>query len=279
MAIVLVALAFAPAAADREGRDGRGDENVRLRVAVVPGVAINLDTSRVDALSQDLADSLAAELEVEVIGGLEVRRQLPADGVPDECAVTPSCAADIASRLGVSQLLFVTMVNTGAGGSIQVDTTWVDPGAGQRVSRPAIDLATVSSAKERFSAAATKLLPDAPPRKKQQITTMQFDKGVPRHFTATTIVTSGITLAALGTGIGFGLSTRAKYNACDDTSGCPDGEKKSIRARALVADVSFAIALAGAITTAVLWGTSAESPQVMVNPTRDGATVSGMMRF
>ncbi len=267
MAIVLVVLAFAPAAADR------------VKVAVIPGVAINLDTSRVDALSQDLADSLAAELEVEVIGGLEVRRQLPADGVPDECVVTPSCAAQVARHLGVTQLLFITLVNTGATGSIQMDTTWVDTVDNRRVSRPAIDLASVSSAKERFAAAATKLLPEVPTRTKQQITTMQFDRGKPRHFTATSFVTAGITVAALGSGIAFGLSTRDRYRDCDVFPFCKDGEKKSIRARSIAADASFAIALAGAITTAILWSSSAEAPRVLVSPTKDGATVSGMMRF
>lgn len=258
----------------------------RLKAAVIPGVAINLDTSRVDAISQDLAEALSAELDVDVIGGLEVRRRLPQDGLPDECATTPSCAAETAELLGVNQLLFIVLVNTGAGGSIQMDTTWVDPGANLRVTRPALDLATIESAKERFAASAQKLLPDAPVRRKptvSQAPSVRFDRGEPRHFTALSLTTAGVTLAALGSGVGFGLSVRSRYQACDDETPCKDGEKKSIRARAVIADVSFVVALAGAITTAVLYGTSAESPRVMVAPTvapgGDGATLTGMMRF
>src|SRR5207237_1279776 len=81
--------------------------------------------ARVDALSQDLADALASELEVDAIGGLEVRRQLPPDGLPPDCVANPKCTADVAARLGVSQLLFVVMVNSGTGGSVQVDPTWL----------------------------------------------------------------------------------------------------------------------------------------------------------
>src|SRR5690242_16047343 len=84
----------------------------RTRVAVVPGIAVNLDASRVDALSQELADALSSELEVEAMGGLEVRRRLPPDGLPSDCIVTPACTADVAKRLGAQQLLFVVMVDT-----------------------------------------------------------------------------------------------------------------------------------------------------------------------
>lgn len=271
-ALVAVVSASGTAFADRQDR---------IRVAVIPGVAINLDTSRVDAISQDLAESLSAELDVDVIGGLEVRRQLPPDGLPDECAVTPACAAEAAARLGVQQLLFIVLVNTGAAGSIQMDTTWVDPAAGQRVTRPAIDLSSIESAKERFVASARKLLPDAPVRRKATLSPpmQRFDDGKPRHFTALSLTTAAVTVAALGTGIGFGISTRSRYKDCDAYPYCTEGEKKSVRARGVIADASFVIALAGAITTAVLYGSSAEAPRVMVAPMKDGAAVSGMMRF
>ena len=65
----------------------------KVRVAIVPSIAVNLDVSRVDALSQDLAEALAGELEVEAVGGLEVRRRLPAEGLPTDCVATPSWRA------------------------------------------------------------------------------------------------------------------------------------------------------------------------------------------
>ena len=70
----------------------------RIKVAVVPGVAVNLDAARVDALSQDLAEGLASALDIDAVGGLEVRRQLPAEGVPPDCATKPTCTADVAKR-------------------------------------------------------------------------------------------------------------------------------------------------------------------------------------
>src|ERR1700742_975766 len=102
----------------------------KLRVAVVPGIAGNLDAARVDGLSQDLAEALDAELDVDAVGALEVRRLLPADGLPPDCVTTPSCTADVAKRTNAQQLLFVVMVDSGSGGSIQVDATWVDPATG-----------------------------------------------------------------------------------------------------------------------------------------------------
>jgi len=140
----------------------------RIKVAVVPGVAVNLDAARVDALSQDLAEGLSSALDVDAVGGLEVRRQLPADGVAPDCATNPSCTADVAKRTGAQQLLFVVMVDSGAGGAVQVDTTWVEPATGHSASRPPIDLTSTidSDAKSKFEAAATRLLPDAPVKKK-----------------------------------------------------------------------------------------------------------------
>nr|MBA3820409.1 hypothetical protein [Deltaproteobacteria bacterium] len=93
----------------------------RIKVAVVPGLAVNVETARVDAIGQDLADALATELDVDAIGGLEVRRRLPAEGLAADCMTTPSCVSDVATRLGASQLLFVVMVDTGGGTSVQID--------------------------------------------------------------------------------------------------------------------------------------------------------------
>jgi hypothetical protein len=122
------------------------------KIAVVPGIAVNLDAARVDALSQDLADALNAELIVDATGGLAVRRDLPADGVAPDCVTTPSCVADVAKRPGASQLLFVVMVDSGSGNRSRRQHVW----SGCRVDGfpPIAGCAVVTSAKERFSAAA-----------------------------------------------------------------------------------------------------------------------------
>src|SRR3954454_6852152 len=131
--VVVVALALLPrlASADR----------TRAKVAVVPGIVVNLAPARVDALTQELAEALQAELEVEAIGGVDVRRRLPPAGLATDCVASEPCIADVARRLDAEQLLFVVMIDTGSSGAIQIDSTWVDPVAPRNGSRPEINIA------------------------------------------------------------------------------------------------------------------------------------------
>lgn len=256
----------------------------RIKVAVVPGIAVNLDSARVDALSQDLADALASELDIDAVGGLEVRRQLPAEGLPPDCLTTPSCVNDVAKRLNAAQLVFVVMVDATGSGAVQVDSTWVEVATGKRVSRPAIDLPTIADAKTRFSAAAKSILPDAPVRKKLgpggggSIGVMSPE--IPRHLTTTAYVTAGAAVVGLGVGIGFGLSARGKYNDCDVADGpCGKAARDSIRTRTIIADVGFFAALGGAVATSILFATSGKESRLVVGPTPQGVAVSAFGRF
>jgi hypothetical protein len=257
-----------------------------VRVAVVPGIAVNLDTARVDALSQDLAQALGRELVVDAIGGLEVRRLLPPDGLPADCVTTPACTADVAKRTNATQLLFVVMVDSGSGGSIQVDTTWVDPASGKTASRPAIDLTSTADAAVKFASAAQSLLPDVPVRAKPSQgngglgVQTAMSEAVPRHFTTPAKITAAVGVVGLGAGIAFGLSTRSRYHACqDNVAGCSEDDRDTIRTLGFVADAGFVVAIGGAIATAVLYMGSAKEPQLIVSPTADGATVSAIGRF
>ena len=250
----------------------------RVKVAIVPGIAVNLDSARVDALSQDLADALQGELDIDAIGGLEVRRLLPADGLPPDCLTTPSCVADVSRRLGAKQLLFVVMVDATGSGAVQVDSTWVDVDGGKHVSRPAIDLPTITDAKTRFAASAHTLLPDAPIKPKPQIGGGQIGSmspEIPRHFTSTTYVIAGAGVAGLGFGVGFGLAARSRYNKCDSSGTCGETDRDGIRKRTIIADVGFAFALGGAVTTAILFATSGKESHVVVSPTTNGVSVLG----
>lgn len=255
----------------------------RIKVAVVPGIAVNLDSARVDALSQDLADALAAELDLDAAGGLEVRRQLPAEGLPPDCLTTPSCVNDVAKRLTATQLVFVVMVDATGSGAVQIDSTWVEVSTGKRVSRPAIDLPTIADAKTRFAAAARVLLPDAPVRKKggtgnPNIGVMSPE--VPRHMTTLAWGTAGAAVVGLGVGIGFGLSARSKYNDCDLADGpCGKSQRDSIRTRTIIADVGFFAALGGAVVTSILFATSGKESRLVVGPTPQGVAVSAFGRF
>lgn len=256
----------------------------RLKVAVVPGLSVNLEAGRVDALTQDLADALVGELDIDAVGGLEVRRLLPSDGLPPDCVTNPACAADVAKRLGVSQLLFVVMINSGADGSVQVDPTWIEPSSGHSASRPAIDLTSTADAdaKARFASVAHQLFPDAPVRKKSHggISGLVVN-GRPRHFTTTTKVTGAAAASGLALGITFGLITRSKYNTCNDRPlDCTQGQKDTISQFGLAADASFAIGTIAAALTVALYATSAESPHVVVSPmTEGGAAVMAVGSF
>jgi len=256
----------------------------RSRIGVVPGIAVNLDSARVDALSQELADALRSVLDVDTIGGLEARRRLPVRGLPPDCVATQACIDDVARRLQAQQLLFVVMIDTGSGGAIQVDTTWVDVAGKKTASRPAIDIATFATARSQFADAAQLMLPDAPVRLKPPGASLgRMSDAVPRHLTLPSYVTAGATVAGLGVGIGLGISTRGKYRDCETSAGqgapCSSSRKDSIRTTALIADAGWLVAIGGTVATAVLYATSGESPHVVVEPSPGGAVVTAAGTF
>lgn len=255
-----------------------------LKVAVVPSIAVNLDAARVDALSQDLADALRTELDIEAVGGLDVRRLLPSQGLPPDCVANQACVTDVAKRLGAQQLLFVVMIDTGSGGAIQVDTTWVDAVAHLSAPRPAIDIAALAGAKSRFVSAARQLLPDAPVRPKPKATGIgRMSTAVPRHFTLPAYLTAGATAVGLGVGISFGTIARGKYKDCETLANrgtnCPSSRTDSIRNTALVADLGWIFAVGATVATAVMYATSSEASHVIVEPTPGGAAVTAVGRF
>ena len=257
-------------------------DTARIKVAVVPSIAVNVDAARVDALGHDLADALAAELDVDAAGGLEVRRQLPIEGLPADCIAKPACISEVARRVGASQLLFIVVVDTGAGGAVQIDSTWIEPATGKSASRPAMELAPGADPRSRFLSAARGLLPDAPARPKPKGIDGKMSKAVPRHYTTGAKLTTGLTAAGLGLGIGFGLAARSQYKDCDVKPLAPvgcDEKHDTIRRRALIADISFGVAITSAVATVFLVATSSKESRLIVEPTPQGATVSALGRF
>lgn len=250
----------------------------RIKVAIVPGIAVNLDAARIDALGQDLANALTTELDVDAVGGLDVRRALPPLGLPADCVVRPACIDDVAKRLGANQLLFVVMVDTGAGGAIQIDSTWVEPSTQKFASRPAIDIASRAESTAKFIASARSLLPDAPRRSKPPRDgglATEMSTTIPRHLTTPAVIFGGVAVVGLGVGLGFGVSARSKYNACDDDIvSCKDSQRDKIRTRAAIADVGYAVALGGAITAAILYATSGKESQLVISPTDGGGATA-----
>lgn len=258
----------------------------KLKVAVVPALVVNLEPARVDALAQNLAESLVAILDIEATGGLDVRRNLPPEGLSEDCLEQPTCVSDVGKRLGVQQLLFVVMVDSGGGGGVQIDTTWVDVATNQQVARPAIDITSNAEAQSRFQASATLLLPDAPVRPKPTGSggiDGRMTAAVPRHFSTPSYITAGAAIVGLGVGIGFGFKARGSYNECDSNpSTCTDdfGDRKdSIRRNALIADIGYLVAIGGAVATAVLFATSSRESYLIVAPSNEGAMIGAGGRF
>jgi hypothetical protein len=274
--VLAVALALLPRAASAD--------RPRPKVAVVPGIVVNLAPARVDALTQELAEALQAELEVEAIGGVEVRRRLPPAGLPSDCVASEPCLADVARRLDAEQLLFVVMIDTGSSGAIQIDSTWVDPIAHRSGSRPAIDIATIADARSRFAAVAAQLLPDAAVRPRPGAAPLgKMSEPVPRHFTLPAYLTAGATLVGLGVGASLGLDARGRYDDCTVQAGngiaCSQARRDAIRRIDLAADAGWAIAIGGTIATAILYATSSEASHVIVEPVPGGAAVTASGRF
>jgi len=256
----------------------------RAKVGVIPGIVVNLDAARVDALTQELAAALHAELDVDALGGVEVRRRLPPTGLSPDCVANEACIADVARRLQVNQLLFVVMIDTGTGGAIQVDSTWVDPVSHKSQSRPAIDIATIADARVRFAAAAAQLLPDAPVRPKPPTGNLgHMSDEIPRHFAVPTYVTAGAAVAGLATGISLGLVARSRYQGCEDDAAadmpCSSSRKDSIRRVALIADAGWVVAIGATVATVVLYSTSGVPSHIIVEPTPGGAAVTAVGSF
>jgi hypothetical protein len=258
-------------------------DRTRPKVAVVPGIVVNLAAARVDALTQTLAEALQAELEVDAIGGVEVRRRLPPAGLPSDCVASEPCIADVARRLGADQLLFLVLIDTGATGAIQIDSTWIDPVAHRSGSRPAIDIATIADARARFAAAASQLLPDAPVRPRPQASVGRMSAPVPRHFTLPAYLTAGATVVGFGVGIPLGVDARNRYNDCTALAhagtACSQARKDAIRRVDLEADAGWLVGIGGMIATAILYATSSEASHVIVEPVPGGAAVTASGRF
>ncbi|MDX2088809.1 MAG: hypothetical protein SFX73_13210 [Kofleriaceae bacterium] len=251
----------------------------KIKLAVVPSIAVNIEAARVDALSQDLAEALMSELEIDAIGGLEVRRKLPVEGLPADCVANDPCVAAVAARLGADQLLFVVMVDTGNTGTTQIDSTWVDPANKKRASRPPLDLAHVADARAKFTANARRLLPDAPVRKKPAMGSNiggAMTPEVPRHFTTPAKIAVGSFALGLGVGLGFGLAAGSRYDACQETA-CTDERKDSIRTLSLVADIGHVVWIGSAIAVATLYLTSGRESKFVVAPTGDGGMSAAMV--
>lgn len=255
------------------------------RVGIVIELAVNVEPDRADSIALALADALNRELHVDAFGGGDVTRQLPPDGLPEECLARPECIADVSERLDAEQLIFLVVVQVGQ--DTQVDASWVDVASGKVTSRPRVLLPSDASSVSVFAAQAQRYLPDARTRKTETIVVREGGGPIllgptttPRAMTAPAWIAAGTGGAALAAGAILGLSARSTYRRCDRAEGgCSDGELDGLERRALFADISFGVAAGAAIATVVLYLRSGGDPieaqpaPVQVTPTRGGATI------
>jgi hypothetical protein len=247
------------------------------RVGVVVSVQVNLKKAEVQQISQSLGRALRQRLVVDVVAGSEAMRRLPSEGVSESCVVDETCIKDTAQRLSADELLFLVAVRVG--NRIQVDSTWVDPANGRSASRPKVVMVKLDEAEARFSDAASLILPDAEVRATAQL----GDEGgqeragqggragtviirtTPRHMTWPAWATLGATVILGGTAAGYAIATRNEFNnlkerCVAEMMSCQEDVYKpardSVHSKAITADVLTGLAIAGGVTTAILYFTS-----------------------
>jgi hypothetical protein len=254
MRTLLVSLSCAAAIVAAAGV-ARADGKV-TRVGIVVGVTVNVDAPTAESIGGQLATALVKKLKVDAIGGAEVTRRLPADGVADECVSTPACTADLGQRLAADQLLFVGVIRVGA--QYQIETTWVDLASGKQAARPRVVLDDPTKAGEKFAAEAVRFLPDAEVRGKDGQTVVVNTSERHRPIRPVVWVAAGTSLVALGTGVVLGLQAKSKYDNCNHPEGpyCDDDEKKAIDRRALFSDIALGVGLGAAVAAITLYFTT-----------------------
>ncbi len=272
-AVVLAALSIA-APRDVLGDDAPPDVAPTAavpRVVVVVEVAVNISPARADALAAALAAALNRELVVDALGGADVTRRLPPEGLPDECLGDPACIATIASRLEAQQLLFLAIVQVGD--ETHVDATWVDAGTGASASRPRAEVPSEALAVSVFAAMASRYLPDARVRDKTIVIdgqggggTLLLPAGDGRHLTRRAWISGGVAVGAGAGAVLLGLTTRSKYQRCERDRACSDDELDAIDRRALFADLALGVSVAAAATTIVFYMMSGDETAPAVAP-------------
>jgi hypothetical protein len=288
---------------------GTARAEVAPRVGLVVATRVNLTEAEADLVSSRLADTLSEQLTVDVIAGSEARRRLPPSGIPDDCVAEPACLRDVSTRLGSDELLFLFLARIGP--RLQVDATWVDPGAGAVASRTALVVEasqvtgeSAETAARAFERAPRLLLPHGAPRTARSapaaagvsaapagrtamaapdmpdpLIVSQERRDTGRRFTVPVMVAGGLSAAALATGVGFAVAARRDYNELEEDGcarrNCPgaNGRVERMERRALIADGLFVGAGVAAVTGIILFFTSGDSEPRLSASAGDGSAI------
>ena len=82
-------------------------------------------------------------------------------------------------------------------------------------------------------------------------------------------VAGGLAVAGLATGVGFGLAAKSAKNDFENAATVEQKQsfQSTTKSRALMADLGFGVAIAGAVTAYLLWPKHADGMQAVVVPT------------
>lgn len=256
------------------------------RIGIVVSTAVNMNEAEVDDMAAALGQALEQSLGVVVTAGAETRRRLPSAGLPEGCMSDAACRADLGERLDADELLMVVVARVGS--RVQVDATWIDVPSGKLASRPAVVLEGDADRTEVFRDAAQTLLPHLQPvptlSEIKPATAAPMPGARPgsvrseRRMTGGAWIAAGISVAALGGGLGLGYLNRDTYQQlesgelCDANPACFDDESETLKRNSLVADGLAGLSLVAGVTALVLYLGSDE-------PVKDSGERAGVRRL
>lgn len=251
------------------------------RIGIAVSVKVNVTDEEARTLAGELAGVIRQALPVDVLAGKEVERRIPPAGVPANCLNDSTCRQDLGRRLDAEELLVLVIVK--AGGKLQIDSMWANVASGKVVSRPAITVAAGDDRARVFRESVPLLLPHIRREKSgPNIVIVPTPVGGTtttdtRRFTAGTWIATGVAVAGLITGSVFALSAQSKHNALVDEDcrnvACAPGRISTMERHALLADLSFGVAIAGAVTAVALYTLSGSKRTVEAAPTKPVVSV------
>lgn len=285
--------------------DTAGDE---LKVGIVILSAVNLNDDQADEMSARLGTALEKKHLIVAQAGAMVRAALGAS-VPETCVQKTRCVIELGRKLNVDRILFLSLVKVGR--QVQLKVTPADTATGRGNARIRLRVRDQTEQDRVFADAVIRLLPTAKLRPTDSAppdgtgdgsdggtgggngdgtgsvsgTSVPFsdNPGRSRRLTTPTLVAGGVGVAALLSGVGFGISATRLHGQLEQE--CADGvcqdEVDRTRFRINVADVSFAVAVAAGVTATLLYLNSGESAPTAVTPvvTPDAVGVSWQGRF
>ncbi|WP_428269522.1 hypothetical protein [Haliangium sp.] len=293
------------------GASAHADETRRLRVAVAPVAAINVDWEQAEVHADALRQALRRVLAVDVVTREEMQAALGAP-VPDSCMNQPDCIRALGAALSAQEVLFVAIVQIGR--RTQVNVTWADTDSAQTETRAPIRLDSGADMGATFEREATRLLPRAAPTSDERsansppaVTTRgtpaasapngdapmppSQDSGTAssgRRVTTGVWIAGGVSALGLIGGTIFGLQALSTEGDLEDMRDrgdcgmppCPvdPGRRDDLARQRDLADLMFATAVVAGVTAGILYwrsGSGDTAVQITVAPSQAGIQVVG----